>query len=196
MRRGSWSWPSGRHNLPLFLGIWTWRPRSQETQQQRTSKGSGHRKQTENSQQLFEGQSVCALRNWNNRIKIISDIAENKMLFNASRYQHIQLDIKVNGQWLPTKVRHGRTKFSSRRASILLNSYQKRLFLFIACNFTWQYLKHVNFKLHSQQFSCRADLSSSFPISPVSRKEIFKWTKKKLPNRGGKPVQLSRGTSL
>ena len=62
--------------------------------------------------------------------------------------------------------------------------------------FTWQYLKHVNFKLHSQQFSCRADLSSNFPISPVSRKEIFKWTKKKLPNRGGKPVQLSRGTSL
>ena len=104
MRRGSWSWPSGRHNLPLFLGIWTWRPRSQETQQQRTSKGSGHRKQTENSQQLFEGQSVCALRNWNNRIKFISDIGENKMLFNASRYQHIQLDIKVNGQWLPTNI--------------------------------------------------------------------------------------------
>ena len=26
------------------------------------------------------------------------------MLFNASRYQHIQLDIKVNGQWLPTNI--------------------------------------------------------------------------------------------
>ena len=25
--------------------------------------------------------------------------------------------------------------------------------------FTWQYLKHVNFKLPSQQLSCRADLS-------------------------------------
>ena len=86
-------------------------------------------------------------------------------------------------------------QFIQQKSFNTLKFISKVFYLLLAI-FTWQYLKHVNFKLHSQQFSCRADLSSSFPISPVSRKEIFKWTKKKLPNRGGKPVQLSRGTSL
>jgi len=73
--------------------------------QQNNSRSPGAKRLSSNEQRIGAQKADGKLTTivWGSVSQFISDIGENKMLFNASRYQHIQLDIKVNGQWLLRK---------------------------------------------------------------------------------------------